>query len=133
MKHIIQKGMSDCGIASLAMMHETSYSTMYKLTKALFAATGRKYHTDGLDYHDAKALSALLDARILWDTDIDENKLIGRKAILIVPCKDGSGDGHAVFWDRDTLYDPSPRQRYGKPGKTAFRVALGAWVLHEDD
>lgn len=138
-KHIIQKNGSDCGIAALAMLFDTSYASMKRLVMAYCSKHRHKFDGTTEDMDKAVALKMGAEIRVWYFTDDNRDELAyrlqGRRAILVVPAK-GYPDGtelHAVYWDGRALFDPSPTQRYGKDGRLAFSKALRARVLTSED
>lgn len=131
-KLIQQKLSDDCGVAALAMLYDTSYTSMRKTIMS-----SRK-GWDGTTIDHARYAGALFSDPVrLWLVNADNRhqhtlNLKGRPAVLVVPAKDKSGDWHAVYWDGRTLYDPSPQGKYGAKGVKALKTFIEAWVLESD-
>lgn len=140
-KRIRQKQSSDCGVACLAMLLELPYKTVKEAAYALKRKQGYSGRSfPGLSYNDDKELTAMFgECMKIWWVGKKSRKAVikrlqGRKAILCVPGMNQRKpeELHAVYWDGDHLYDPTPGRGYIKDGAHAFSVMFYAAVLADE-
>lgn len=141
-KPILQRTNNDCGIASLANLFEVSYSDVKALVYEAQDLRGAPF--DGTDSDHAAYVGLALDNPIrVWRVGdkgrpAKSSKLLGRRAVLVVPACYYKDELHAVYWDGRRLHDPSGPYTainpwsYGLRGTKALKVFTEAWVLHAD-
>lgn len=141
-KLIPQRHGNDCGIAAIAMLTDTSYYAVNRITKGI--CRDRKERFDGMPSSLAREVVHRLgdDLRVqacTADTRTHlSDRLKARQAILVVPAL-GYPHGtewHAVYWDGKTLFDPA-RDRHGCPafgwkGTKALKTMHEIWTLASD-
>lgn len=141
-KLIPQRTSNDCGIAAIAMLTDTSWYAVNRITKGI--CRERKTRFDGMPSSLARdVVHRLGDELRVWACTADTRpslhaRINGRQAILVVPALGYpyGTEWHAVYWDGKTLFDPA-RDRSGCPafgwkGTKALKTMHEIWVLASD-
>lgn len=121
MEHILQRNLSDCGVASLAMLYGTTYPAMKRVMDKLKIDVVKK----GTSAADFRAVGeAMGDPVVQWVIGPKTYQRVlkrlqsGIPALLIVqPSEDGNPYTeftHAIGWSGTQILDPaaSPQYRY---------------------
>ncbi len=127
-KHIYQRRSDDCGIACTAMMLGVAYAKVKRAVDGYFKNVLKK-EFDGIDFKDEKAIAAMFGETLRYTWVTRKNRktiiahLIGRRATLCVPgMGENPADWHALYWDGERVYDPTPNRGYASDGAYAFKV-----------
>jgi len=126
--YIEQRYRNDCAVAAIAMALDVDYDYLHKLV--LDADIYKPDGPGGISFHDMLPLITKLGLvesnpykGIHGDVTIKHKSfhispeyftstLWGRPSVLSVPSLNQAGKRHAIFYDGDKLYDPSPRTKY---------------------